>query len=264
MKKMVSIVCFLILIENALAIDFQKKVLKLGKYDGFISELGAPQSEKCWVWYTPTLDGYPDATDKWLLNAISNNNITIAGVNVGETFGSRLGKKGFELLYAEMIKKGYSEKPIFLARSRGGLQALSWANWHPNKIKAIAGIHPLFRLDDDKAGTIDLAKPYGVQVPYLISNAKKLSPIFNLDRNHVKKIHMFIVHGNKDQAVSYEKNALIMKDLYSDYPENFTLVTIADGKHEVRPEFHENKEFLNFILNECREILYANKSASSK
>ena len=52
--------------------------------------------------------------------------------------------------------------------------------------------------------------------------------------------------------------------VWEDYPENFTLVTIADGKHEVRPEFHENKEFLNFILNECREILYANKSASSK
>lgn len=255
---------FLVLIENTFAVDFQKKVLKLGKYDGFISEQSQPQSKKCWVWYTPTLDTLPDTADIWLLNAISNNNIAIAGVNVGETYGSRLGKKGFELLHANMVRKGYSEKPIFLARSRGGLQALSWANWHPNKIKAIAGIYPLFRLDDYGAGSNDLAKPWEVTVPYLISNAKKLSPIFNLDRNHVDKVHTFIVHGNKDVAVNYEKNALAMKDFYSDYPENFTLVTIANGNHEIKPEFHQNKELLNFILNECSEIVKTNKPASMK
>lgn len=54
--------------------------------------------------------------------------IAIAGLDVGESFGSPAGRKLFTKFHAEMSSaRGYSSKPVLLGRSRGGLMALSWA-----------------------------------------------------------------------------------------------------------------------------------------
>ena len=46
--------------------------------------------------------------------------ISVAGINVGESYGSPAGRKLFTAFYAEMTgPRGFSQKPVLLGRSRG-------------------------------------------------------------------------------------------------------------------------------------------------
>jgi len=52
----------------------------------------------------------------------------VAGVDVGESYGSPQGRTGFSALYRELVEqRRFSRKPVLLARSRGGLVLYNWA-----------------------------------------------------------------------------------------------------------------------------------------
>ncbi|MFN5421966.1 MAG: sialate O-acetylesterase, partial [bacterium] len=46
-----------------------------------------------WVWYAPTLPGLPGTEELWMFEEITNAGIAIAGVDVGESYGSPDGRK---------------------------------------------------------------------------------------------------------------------------------------------------------------------------
>lgn len=62
--------------------------------------------------------------------------ISIVGFDLGEVRGSPASTAKFTLFYNEMIKRGYSPKPILLGQSRGGMMTLAWAFRNPDKVKA--------------------------------------------------------------------------------------------------------------------------------
>jgi hypothetical protein len=71
--------------------------------------------------------------------------VAVAGIDVGEGYGSRKGRDLFTALYNELTeKRGYATKPCLLGRSRGGLWVTSWAGANPDKVAGIAGIYPVF------------------------------------------------------------------------------------------------------------------------
>ncbi len=70
--------------------------------------------------------------------------IAVAGIDVGEAYGSPHAFPHFEALYQEMVKQGYSKKPALLGRSRGGLWVSSWALEHPDRVAGIGGIYPVY------------------------------------------------------------------------------------------------------------------------
>ncbi|WP_145236283.1 hypothetical protein [Urbifossiella limnaea] len=54
--------------------------------------------------------------------------IAIAGVDVGESSGSPKGREVYSALYKELVSnRNFAEKPVLLARSRGGLMLYNWA-----------------------------------------------------------------------------------------------------------------------------------------
>ena len=42
-----------------------------------------------WVWYAPTLRGLPGGAEKWMFERFLKAGIAIAGVDVGESYGTR-------------------------------------------------------------------------------------------------------------------------------------------------------------------------------
>ena len=70
--------------------------------------------------------------------------IAIAGVDVGESFGSPKGRKIYSALHKHLVdKRGMAEQACLLARSRGGLMLYCWAAENPDKVRCITGIYPV-------------------------------------------------------------------------------------------------------------------------
>src|SRR5262249_16729624 len=97
-----------------------------------------------WVWYAPTHPGLPGDSEKWMFDRFTAAGIAVAGIDVGESFGSPRGRAQFTALYRELVdKRKMSPKPILLARSRGGLMLYCWACENADKVGGIAGIYPV-------------------------------------------------------------------------------------------------------------------------
>ena len=75
-----------------------------------------------WVWYAPVLPDLPEARENWMFERFLAAGIAVVGVDVGESYGSPLGRASFSALYRELVEqRGFGRKPGLLARSRGGL-----------------------------------------------------------------------------------------------------------------------------------------------
>ena len=83
--------------------------------------------DKPWIFYAPTLSAYPDKAESWMHQQFLDAGIAVAGIDVGEAYGSPKAFPFFEALYDEMANRGYSKTPAMLGRSRGGLWVSSWA-----------------------------------------------------------------------------------------------------------------------------------------
>jgi pimeloyl-ACP methyl ester carboxylesterase len=100
-----------------------------------------------WIWYAPTLPGLPGVEEKWMFARFSQAGIAIAGIDVGESFGSPDGRALYSALYAELTgKRGFAPGAVMLGRSRGGLMALAWAAENADKVAGFGGIYPVCSL----------------------------------------------------------------------------------------------------------------------
>src|SRR5262249_40986818 len=87
-----------------------------------------------WVWFTPTLlsAGLPGATQNWIFSKLVQNGIAVAGIDVGESYGSPDGIKIFDNFYHLLVSQyGMSPKPCLFPQSRGGLMSYGWAEQNP-------------------------------------------------------------------------------------------------------------------------------------
>src|SRR5207253_7697569 len=50
------------------------------------------RKEKPWVWYAPTLPGLPGKEEQWMFDKFLEAGIAIAGIDVGESYGSPAGR----------------------------------------------------------------------------------------------------------------------------------------------------------------------------
>ena len=80
------------------------------------------QTPQPWVLYSPTLPRYPDQNEKWIHEQFLNAGVAVAGIDVGEAYGSPEGQKHFSALYKELTEnRGFAKRACLLGRSRGGL-----------------------------------------------------------------------------------------------------------------------------------------------
>lgn len=219
----------------------------------FVYAAPKPGQDKPWLWYAPTLKGVSLVQRKLYFESFLNAGISIAGFDLGEVRGSPTSTAKFTLFYDEMIRRGYSAKPILLGQSRGGMMMLTWAVAHPDKVTAFVGIYPVcnlasWPLKNSKAETLaDFAMPEGE----LVASLNRYNPVDNLQGLLANKVPMFIVHGDSDVVVPYDENSRLLKERYEAGGGTITVKVIPGEGHKVSPSFFECPELVDFVLAKC-------------
>ncbi|TWU07737.1 sulfatase-like hydrolase/transferase [Stieleria varia] len=207
---------------------------------------------KPWIFYGPTLSRYPDQAESWMHQQFLDAGVAVAGIDVGEMYGSPLALPFFDALYDDMVAQGYSRRPALLGRSRGGLWVSSWALSHPDRVAAIGGIYPVYDYTT-YPGAQRAATAYGKTPEELMAQQDQLNPVKRLGKLSEAKIPVLIIHGTNDQVVPIEQNS---EALVAAYRENNAadLVQLikADGQgHSFWEGFFHSQELVDFLIDQA-------------
>jgi hypothetical protein len=195
---------------SAQALDLPRESITVAGCPAFImlptaEHRATPQP---WIFYAPTLPGYPDEAERWMHERFLEAGIAVAGVDVGEAYGSpERSHPAFTALYDELLsKRGFAAKPCLLGRSRGGLWASSWALAHPGKVAGLAGIYPVFDLRSYPK--LEVAAPaYGLTPDELERRLDEFNPVVRLGQLAKAGIPAALISGDEDTVVPLEKNS---------------------------------------------------------
>lgn len=212
----------------------------------------AARQPKPWVWYAPTLPGLPGKEEQWMFDQFLDAGIAIAGIDVGESFGSPAGRKLFTKFHAELSgARGYSSKPVLLGRSRGGLMALAWAADHPDKVAGFAGIYPVCNLAS-YPGIAKAAGAYEMKPEELEAHLMKHNPIDRLAPLAKAGVPFFAIHGDVDAVVPLEANSGLVKARYTALGGSMQLITPQGQGHNMWPGFFQSQELVSFVKAQAR------------
>ena len=168
-----------------------------------------------WVWYAPTFaNRLPGKEEHWMINLFHRNGIAIAGIDVGESYGSPAGTSRYHAFYEHLTKSlGFSPRPVLLARSRGGLMLYNWAVEHPKSVAAVAGIYPVCDLRS-YPGLAKAAGAYERTTAELESNLDKLNPVHRIASLAKEGVPILHIHGDQDRVVPNDQNSAAMAKNY--------------------------------------------------
>jgi dipeptidyl aminopeptidase/acylaminoacyl peptidase len=201
-----------------------------------------------WVWYAPTLRGLPASSEKWMFERFLNSGIAIAGVDVGESYGSPKGRAVYTALHEHLVKKrGLDKQACLLARSRGGLMLYCWAAENPDKVRCITGIYPVCNIAS-YPGLKRACGAYGLTVKELETQLTKHNPIDRLDLLAKAKIPIFHIHGDKDGTVPLDKNSAIVKERYDKLGGPMTLEVVKGQGHNMWPGWFQSQNLVDFVI----------------
>ena len=168
---------------------------------------GKRRTPQPWIFYAPTLPPYPDSHEKWMHERFLDAGVAVAGIDVGEAYGSPKGREQFTALYRELTeKRGFAAKPCLLGRSRGGLWVTSWAVENPEKVAGIAGIYPVFDLRT-YPGLDQAAPAFGLTPDGLKARLGEFNPIERIGVLAKAHVPAFFIHGDDDKVVPLKENS---------------------------------------------------------
>ncbi len=177
-----------------------------------------------------------------------NHGIAIAGVDLGESFGSPAGRAGFTALYEELTSQmGLAPRACLLAQSRGGLMHYNWAAENPGRVACVVGIYPVCNLRS-WPGLAQAAPAYGMTEQVLSIHLAEHNPIDRLTplaKAHVPILHL---HGNVDTVVPLERNSAILAERYRQLGGNIQLMIVPGKGHQVCPEFFHSETLVDFVI----------------
>ncbi|MCX7008961.1 MAG: prolyl oligopeptidase family serine peptidase [Kiritimatiellaeota bacterium] len=212
-----------------------------------------PAPGKPWVWYAPTLKGLSLVQRRAYYEGFLRAGVSLAGFDLGEVRGAPGSTAQFTLFYDEMVKRGWSSKPILLGQSRGGLMMLAWAMRHPDKTQAFVGIYPVCNLATWGLKNMPVAlADYNLTEAELRAKVTEFNPVDNLKGLLAHKVPMFIVQGEADAAVPCKENALLLKERYEAGGGPITVKLVPGEGHKVSPAFFESPELLDFVLKQAK------------
>ena len=207
-----------------------------------------------WIFYAPTLPSYPDEHEKWMHEQFLAAGVAVAGIDVGESYGSPDGRRLFTAMYDELTKnRGFASKPCLLGRSRGGLWVTSWACDHPDKVAGIAGIYPVF--DFRTYPGIERAAPaYGLKPNELSAKLDEHNPIERVAMLAEAKVPTFLIHGDEDKVVPLAENSAEFVARYkaAGAEKAVTLVVAKGQGHNFWEGFFRCQELVDFAVAQAR------------
>lgn len=190
-------------------LDLPRETFEVGGRPAFLL-MPEPEKRKTpqpWILYAPALPAYPDMHEKWMHERFLAAGVAVAGVDVGEAYGSPKGREAFTALYRELTeKRGFAPRPCLLGRSRGGLWVTSWAADHPEWVSGLAGIYPVFDLRT-YPGLAKAAPAYGLKPEELEAQLAELNPINRVGTLAGQLVPAYLIHGDEDKVVPLKENS---------------------------------------------------------
>jgi len=208
----------------------------------------APAAPRGWVWYAPTFkDLYPNGRHAFLIERALKAGMGVAGIDVGESYGSPEGTRLFEGFHDAIVAKfKLSPKAVLLPQSRGGLMLYNWATLHPDKVSRIAGIYTVCDMRSwpglDKA-----CGAYKLTAEQLAKELPRHNPIELLTPLAKAKVPILHIHGDKDAAVPLDKNSAELARRYKALGGSMELVVVPGKGHEEVDEFFTSERFATFL-----------------
>ncbi len=202
-----------------------------------------------WLWYAPTFIGaLPGNRHAEYFKPLLDAGFFIAGVEVGESFGSPKGTETYQAFYQYVVETfQLSPKAALLPQSRGGLMLYNWAVEHPESVACVAGIYTVCSFTSYPG--VDKAAPaYEMTPEALQATLKDHDPIERLAPLAKAKVPIFHIHGDADTVVPLEHNAGELVKRYKKLGGHATLKVVPGKGHEEVDEFFTDPDFLNFIL----------------
>lgn len=211
------------------------------------------KGKTAWVWYAPTLPGLPGTEEKWMFEKFLDAGMAVAGIDVGESYGSTNGRALFSALYKELVKKrGLAKTPCLLARSRGGLMLYNWAVEHPSWVACIAGIYPVCNLCS-YPGIEKACGAYAMTAEQLSTQLAEHNPIDRLKPLAKARVPIYHIHGDSDTLVPLAQNTGELAQRYQQLGGEVTVNVIKGQGHNMWAGWFECQELVDFVISHARQ-----------
>lgn len=205
-----------------------------------------------WVWYAPTLPNLPGAEERWMFERFTKAGLAIAGIDVGESYGSPDGRKLYSALHRELTeKRNFSQKPVLFGRSRGGLMTLGWAAENADKVGGFAGVYPVCNIES-YPGVAKASGPYQLTPQELAAHLPEHNPIDRLNALAKAKVPLFAIHGDSDKVVPLEANSGEVRKRYQALGGEMQLIIPAGQGHNMWSGFFQCQELVDFVIANAR------------
>ena len=216
------------------------------------AENGNPAGPVPWVWYAPTLPGLPGNEERWMFEKFTKAGIAVAGIDVGESYGSPDGRALYSALYRELTgKRGFAARPVLLGRSRGGLMTLCWAAENADKVGGFAGIYPVCNILS-YPGVAKACGAYHMTPEQLTARLSEHNPIDRLEALARAKVPLFAIHGDVDKPVPLEANSGEVKKRYEALGGRVHLVVPQGQGHNMWAGFFQCAELADFVIRNAK------------
>ena len=212
----------------------------------------SPKEPMPWVWYAPTLRGLPGGAEKWMFERFLKAGIAIAGIDVGESYGSPKGRALYSALHKHLVEKhGLAKQACLLARSRGGLMLYSWAAENPDKVRCITGIYPVCNIAS-YPGLPRASGAYELTAEQLKAQLAKHNPIDRLAPLAKAKVPIFHIHGDMDRVVPLDKNSAMIKQRYDKLGGPMTLEVVEGQGHNMWLGWFQSQKLVDFVVKHAK------------
>lgn len=219
--------------------------------DGYEAFVIAPEkrSGMPWIWYAPSLPGLPGPEESWMFQRFLNAGIAIAGIDVGETYGSPKGTAIYSIFYRELVGTCmFSEKPCLLVRSRGGLMLYNWAVKNSRSVSCVAGIYPVCNLLSFP-GVDRACAAYGMTESEVLH---QYNPVERMEPLAEAGVPIFHIHGDRDEVVPLEANSGELAKSYHRLGGTMILRVAKGQGHDMWPGWFQCQELVDFIIRHAR------------
>lgn len=208
-----------------------------------------------WIFYGPTLAPYPDNGERWMHEQFVAAGIAVAGVDVGEAYGSPKSHVVFDELYRELTeKRNFGAKPCLFGRSRGGLWTSSWAITNPSRIAGIIGIYPVYDFRT-YPGIARAAGAYELTPEQLTARAAEFNPIERIAVLAKARVPVTLIHGDVDKVVPLKENSAELLRRYTEAGAGdlVKLIVVEGQGHNMFEGFFRSQVLVDFAIAKAKE-----------